>query len=139
MGQNHNSQMSGRDVNIAINYRPIALLSCLGKILEKVMANRLTYHLQKHALLNINQAGFQPLHNTLELLIKLNEDIYSGFQNNSVINAIFLDMKSAYDTVWRDMLRWKLRTQYFITGNMYWLIDSFLKDRHGRVVVDGEH
>jgi hypothetical protein len=33
-------------------YRPVALLNCVGKILEKLIANRLAYMAEKHNLLH---------------------------------------------------------------------------------------
>jgi hypothetical protein len=41
------------------NYRPISLLTSFSKIVEKVMFNRLMNHLNKHAILNPSQYGFQ--------------------------------------------------------------------------------
>lgn len=126
-----------RDHTKAKNYRPIALLSCVGKLLERIFSQRLLKYLKETHLLSENQAGFQSYHNTYELLLKLTEHIYQSFRNNSILEAVFLDISSAYDSVWRDGLKYKLRKMFFITGKFYWWIDSFFKNRQGRVVIDG--
>jgi hypothetical protein len=45
------------DYSIPKAYRPVALLNCLGKILEKLMANRLAYIAEKYNLLHKDQIG----------------------------------------------------------------------------------
>lgn len=127
----------GRDHTKAKNYRPIALLSCVGKIMERLFSQRLLRYLKETHLLSEHQAGFQSYHNTYELLLKLTEQIYHSFRNNSILEAVFLDISAAYDSVWRDGLRYKLRNNFQITGKFYWWIDSFLTNRKGRVVIDG--
>ena len=42
------------DYSIPKAYQPVALLNCLGKILEKLMANRIAYMAEKHNLLHKN-------------------------------------------------------------------------------------
>ena len=41
------------------SFRPIALTACLGKLLEKIIANRLSAFMEDNNLLNPNQAGFR--------------------------------------------------------------------------------
>ena len=127
----------GRDHTKAKNYRPIALLSCVGKLMERLLSQRLLKYLKQTHLLSENQAGFQSYHNTYELLLKLTEHVYQSYRNNSILEAVFLDISSAYDSVWRDGLRYKLRNNFQITGRFYWWIDSFFNNRKGRVVIDG--
>jgi len=43
------------DYSVPKAYRPIALLNCLGKILEKLMATRLAYLSETHSLLHHDQ------------------------------------------------------------------------------------
>ena len=119
------------------NLRPIALLSCVGKLLERIVSKRLMWYLAKHKLLIPEQAGFQSFHNTEELLLRITEQICHSIHHNSVTYAVFLDIKGAYDTVWRDGLRYKMRTQFNIKGKLFWLIDSFLSQRKGSVLLNG--
>ncbi len=126
-----------RDHSVCKNHRPIALLSCAGKLLERIVARRVAWFVREHKLISPRQAGFQQWHNTYELLLRLTETIAHSFKCNSVTYAVFLDISSAYDSVWRDGLRYKLREQYGMKGRLFWWIDSFLADRRGRVVLNG--
>ena len=46
------------------NYRPISILSCLSKILEKLVHSRLSKFLTKFEILNHHQYGFRQHHST---------------------------------------------------------------------------
>ena len=60
-----------KDPKDPVSYRPISLTSCLGKILEKIIANRLIYILEDRGLLTENQAGFRPGRSTVDQVLKL--------------------------------------------------------------------
>ncbi|GFT21428.1 putative RNA-directed DNA polymerase from transposon X-element [Trichonephila clavipes] len=49
----------GKDPTSAINYRPIALTSCLSKLMERMVSARLMFHLESHNLLSPLQSGFR--------------------------------------------------------------------------------
>ena len=53
------------------NYRPISLLSVVGKLLEQVVASVICHHLSEHCLLSDRQFGFWPGHSTVYLLTVL--------------------------------------------------------------------
>ena len=44
------------------NYRPITILSCMGKLFTSILNTRLTKFLEGNHLLNPNQAGFRKKH-----------------------------------------------------------------------------
>jgi hypothetical protein len=50
------------DIN---NYRPISLLSSFGKILEKIVANKLVSFLESNKLISTQQFGFRTAHSTV--------------------------------------------------------------------------
>ena len=64
-----------KDHSSTNGYRPIALISCVGKLLERIIAKRLTWYLETNKLISKHQAGFRPRHNTYDLLVRLTEDI----------------------------------------------------------------
>jgi hypothetical protein len=47
-------------------YRPISLLNTGGKLLEKLLIERINYHLYSNNLLNNNQFGFTPQKSTVD-------------------------------------------------------------------------
>ncbi|ETO33162.1 hypothetical protein RFI_03948 [Reticulomyxa filosa] len=128
-----------RDHSLTKNYRPIALLSRVGKLMERIILRRLMYYLHQNNLLTPNQAGFQSRQNTDEFLLRITETIHKSFDKNGVTYAVLLDISAAYDSVWRNGLRSKLSEEFYLKGRLYWWIDSFLSDRVGRVVINGAH
>jgi len=101
------------------NHRPISLISCVAKVMERIITKRIMYYLHQNNLISKYQCGFQNNHSTYDLLLYMTEQIYQAIHQNSVIYAAFLDISSAYDSVWRDGLRYKLRTQFHLNGRMY--------------------
>ena len=53
------------DRAIFSNYRPVSILPCFSKFLEKVIYNRLMAYLEKFMILCDNQYGFRKNHSTL--------------------------------------------------------------------------
>ena len=53
------------------NYRPISILPCLAKVLERIVYNRLTDDLNEHNLLYPHQYGFREKHSTAMALVQL--------------------------------------------------------------------
>ena len=54
----------GGSLNDANNYRPISILACASKILERAVHNHMYSFLVENHLLNANQSGFRPHHST---------------------------------------------------------------------------
>ena len=48
-----------RDPSLPENYRPITILSCLGKLFTSVINNRLSKFVKSNNFLSENQVGFQ--------------------------------------------------------------------------------
>ena len=118
------------------NYRPISVLSCLSKILEKIMYNRLYDYLTKNNILFKKQFGFQKNHSTEHALLELISEISESFENSKYTIGVFIDLSKAFDTVNHDILISKLR-RYGITGtNLDWF-KNYLTNRKQRVTYDG--
>ena len=120
------------------SYRPIMLLPCIGKVLEKIVKERLEYYIEKRRhILQPYQCGFRKGQGTMDALIRFENNIRENFKRGETCIAIYIDLKSAYDKVWRDGLIYKIQ-RAGVVGKMYkWLLD-YLKDRLFRVQVEGE-
>ena len=71
--------------NDANNYRPISLLSVFSKIMEKLMAARLTTYLDLHDIIYPNQFGFRSGYSTTHSLISITETIKRTLDNNKYL------------------------------------------------------
>ena len=121
----------GKDPKDPTSYRPISLTSCLGKIFEKMVANRLIYILENRGILTDNQAGFRPGRCTTDQILKLiqqaSDNMHEKPRGRRTI-ATFFDYSKAYDTVWRDGLLYKM-IQYGIQHRFIRYTRHFLSGR----------
>ena len=87
------------DVNELGNCRPISVLPCFSKILERIMYNRLFKYLKTNEILYRKQFGFQEGHSTEHAIIQLIDQINNYFGKNHFTLGISIDLKKAFDTV----------------------------------------
>ena len=84
--------------------RPIALTSCLCKLLEKLVKMRLDWWLEHHNLLHSSQTGFRKGRSCADNLSNLTLNIQEGFVKKKGTLAVFLDVKGAFPSVIPDIL-----------------------------------
>ena len=129
----------GKDPKLTESYRPISLTSCVGKILEKLAADRLIYILESRNILNDNQAGFRPNRCTTDQVLKLvqhaTDQIHSSKANPRTMTTFF-DYEKAFDKVWRDGLLWKM-IKLNIPEKLVKYVRHFLSGRKTRVEFNG--
>ena len=89
---------SGKPQQKISSYRPISLTSVIGKVMEKMVTNRISYYLEKRNLSTRVQTGFRKGKSTVDQLICL-QDIINKYNNNRGYTvAVFVDFQSAYTT-----------------------------------------
>lgn len=124
----------GKDPSNDNSYRPIALTSCLCKIMERIINNRLVWFLESNNLLTALQSGFRKSRCTTDHLIRLETFIRHSFIKKEHNVAIFFDLEKAYDTTWKYGIMKDLY-DFGLRGNLPIFIEKFLNDRtfHVRV------
>lgn len=118
------------------SYRPITLLSCLGKLLERLIQKRLEYHIETNKYLQSFQHGFRPSQGTDDILLRLHSKIRDTLSNKKYCGVVYVDLKGAFDRVWRHGLMYKI-ARIGISGNMLKWLESYLEDRNITVSVNG--
>nr|KAG5694925.1 hypothetical protein BaRGS_025086 [Batillaria attramentaria] len=81
------------------SYRPISLLSCLGKTLERMINKRLMWHLESNNLITKEQTAFRKNRSTEDQLVYLAQSIENAFQEKKKVVATFIDLSKAFDKV----------------------------------------
>ena len=80
------------------NYRPISVLSCFPKILERIVYNRLYQYLTENKILFSKQFGFQTGHSTEHVIVQLVGQIFESFEYNKSILGVCTDLSKTFDT-----------------------------------------
>jgi hypothetical protein len=79
---------------------PISLLEIGGKVLEKVLINRINHHVFSQGFMNTNQYGFTPQKGTIDAAMEIKEFVKEGLAAGEVIALVSLDIKDAFDAAW---------------------------------------
>ena len=115
-------------VNELGNYRPISVLPCFSKILERIMYNRLFKYLKTNEILYKKQFGFQEGHSTKHAIIQLIDQINNCFEKNHFTLGIYIDLKKSFDTAVHAILIKKIK-HYRAKGNNLRWFESYLENR----------
>ena len=118
------------------NYRPISLLPNFSKILEKLIANRLSNFLESNNYLSKNQYGFRKNHSTVHPLIHFMNHLTKSLNKKFYTIAIFCDLCKAFDTVDHNILLKKLFNIGVRGIELTWF-RNYLSNRKQYVSIDG--
>ena len=110
------------------NYRPISILTCFSKIIEKILYARLYKFFKKHNVIYDNQYGFQSNVSTVHAMLDVVTSFYDNINESCYTALSFVDLRIAFDTVSHETLLIKL-SNYGIRGVAYDLIYSYLHNR----------
>ena len=105
----------GGDPSYISNYRPISVLVCFSKILERIIYKRLYKYLTTEKLLYSKQFGFQTGPSTEHAIIKVVDQIYKSFEKDHYTLGVFINLSKVFDTVDHTILIRKLE-MYGIKG-----------------------
>ena len=96
----------GGDPSLVSNYHPISLLCILSKVLETIVYRKIIDFLQP--LISKSQFGFLRRRSYLSQLLDSFNYIFEAVENNSSVEAVYLDFRKAFDTVPHQELLYKL-------------------------------
>lgn len=130
---------SGKPADKMDSYRPISLTSCMGKVMERMVGNRLTYLAEKRGMWCNDQSGFRRHRTTEDQTLRITQNVSDGFQARPGKRSVLalLDFSKAYDTVWRADLLGALLTAGVPVRYILW-IRGLLTGRVARVRFNGE-
>jgi ribonuclease HI len=117
------------------SYQPIALLECISKLLEKVIATRITYEVGKYNLVPTTQFGSRPKSSVIDACLSLTHDVQAAWKNGLSASALAIDIKGYFDNVNHGRLVHTLHLLGFASEILNWL-QSLLADRSVIVRVD---
>jgi hypothetical protein len=120
---------------VAKAWRPISLLSTLGKVLESVVAERISYMVETFGLLPANHFGARKKRSTEQALMLLQESIYKAWRAKKVLSLISFDVKGAYNGVYKDRLLQRLTARGILPALVQW-VDAFCSEHTATILVN---
>ena len=121
----------------AANYRPVSLTCILSKVMEHIITSSIMRHADNTNWLVEEQHGFRAGRSCETQLVELLSDIGGSMDSGIQTDAIVLDFSKAFDKVNHRLLVRKLDSAGVDPSVCRW-IESFLRDRTQKVIIDGE-
>ena len=121
----------------ARNYRPVAILPVLSKVVEKVVFLQISQYMESNGLMHPNHHGFRTAHSTATCLIQMYDRWVDALDNKMFTGVCFLDLSAAFDIVDHSLLVEKLRLYGFDERSVGW-ISSYLTGREQSVYIEGK-
>ena len=120
------------------SYRPIALMNTTGKIMDAIIARRLSYLAETHHVLPPTHVGGRKMRSTEHALHAVTHKIYKTWSqtNGQVATLLLLDVSGAFDNVSHARLLHDLQKRRVDEKTVKW-IASFLSNRHTSIAIDG--
>ncbi|XP_003724061.1 uncharacterized protein LOC763238 [Strongylocentrotus purpuratus] len=116
------------------SYRPVANLSFLSKVIERIVSARLQSFLNDNNLQDNFQSAYREKHSVETALLRVQNDIHTEMDSGKVTGRILLDLSSAFDTVDHVILLERLQFMG-IGGQAHQWLTSYLSNRSQRVCV----
>ncbi|KAF8781959.1 putative RNA-directed DNA polymerase like protein [Argiope bruennichi] len=119
--------------------KSISLTSTLCKLMERMIHSRIMNWLIRGRNLHFYQTAYRAHHSTVDQLFYLCQSIIDVLQKkpHEKTVAVFLDLSSAFDCVWRHKLV-HIAHEVGIEGHALVWINDFLRNRHFSVRFNGE-
>ena len=92
------------DYSLAKNFRPVSLLECMGKLVEKLVARLLYSEIIRHDLLPTNQFGGRMASSTLDAGLTLTHDIQVAHAAGLRTGLLLFDIQGYFDNINRERL-----------------------------------
>nr|KAG5705020.1 hypothetical protein BaRGS_018750 [Batillaria attramentaria] len=123
------------DLRDCSNYRGIMLLSVPGKVLNRILLERMREAVDP--MLRDQQAGFRRNRSCADQIASLRIIVEQSLEWNSPLYINFIDYEKAFDSVDREAL-WKLLRHYGVPGKIISLIQCTYKDMSCRIAHAGQ-
>ena len=116
------------DQNKINNYRPIAILPIISKIIERAFTDQLVASYLLNCLLSPTQHAYLKKHSTITFLAEALNHIYSLVDQKLHVALVKIDLSKAFDTINHKKLLNKLKNFGLDEKSLSW-IESYLDNR----------
>lgn len=116
------------DRTLVKSYRVISLLNCLEKVVEKVVAAKLAQFCEENKKLHKGQMGAKKYGSAIDAAALLVEKVEEVWKSQKIAEALFMDVKGAFDHVSRAQLAQRM-SALGIDDDLIGWTQSFLTNR----------
>ncbi len=124
------------DPNELKNYRPVANIPFLSKIIEKHVFNCIDDHMEEHNLGEELQSAYRSAHSTETALLQVKTDIMTSLYNQQGVFLVLLDLSSAFDTVEHSVLATRMADEIGLSGTALKWFQSYFTSRTTKVCIN---
>ncbi|KAJ3453787.1 hypothetical protein MRS44_018419 [Fusarium solani] len=125
------------DYTVAKAWRPISLLATLGKVLESVVAERISHAVETYGLLPTNHFGARKQRSAEQALLLLQEQIYAAWRRGRIVSLVSFDVKGAYNGVRKERLLQRMKARGIPEQLVRW-VEAFCSNRTASILINGE-
>ena len=125
-----------RDRTLVKSYRVISLLNCLGKVVEKLVAEMLSQSCETKGSLHQGQMGGRKHRSAIDAAALMIHKVHEIWEDKQIAGALLMDVKGAFDHVSRAKLVQRM-ADLGIDDDLIGWTQSFLTDRSVELVIDG--
>ena len=120
----------------AKNYRPVALLCIISKIIERAIYLQIVDYMNTNSFFHPNHHGFRSNHSTTTAMIQMYDCWVQAAEDKEITGVCMLDMSAAFDVVDHSILLDKLKLYGFDNISLAW-VKNYLSGRTQSVYIDG--
>ena len=117
------------------NYKGLSLAAHAGKVLIKIVANRLGDFREEAGIPPEEQCGFRPQRSTTDVMFVVRRLQELGRTTNTSLDIYFIDLAKAYDSVDRVLL-WEVLARFGVSPRMIKVIRMFHDGMKARIQLD---
>ena len=115
-----------KDISSVKNYRPISLLCCISKVLERIVFDKVYDHLSMS--LSNSQFGFLRGRSTVQQLLIFYDSVINAVACKAQMDVLYFDIKKAFDSVSHQTLLYKL-SKFGLCGKVWEFFSAYLTSR----------
>ena len=129
---------AGKNKTLTTSYRPISLNSCLSKIMDRIIANRLGWFVTTNKLLSNRQYGFRKGSSTTDALLYVDYQVANCLSLRKHLTIVSLDFERAFEkigihSILEQLIEWK------VGPNILRYVKNFMSKRRITVRVNHQY
>jgi hypothetical protein len=125
------------DHNNKKNYRPVANIPFVSKLIEKHVFKCINSHMDKNNLGEEFQSAYRSQHSTETALLHVKNNIMQHLHNQEGVFLVLLDLSAAFDMVEHRVLFQRIANEVGLKGRALDWFMSYFNDRTTQVCIDG--